>query len=63
MSNEKVWRAPLASPGKVRGPDPPGRLSLVSIYKMQGTPCVSQTEKAVEREQIPSNEQVLLTLV
>jgi hypothetical protein len=62
MSKEKVWRAPQARPGKLRSPDQPCRLSLVSIYKMQKkTRSISQTEKAVEREQIRSNEQVLPT--
>jgi hypothetical protein len=62
MSNEKFRRAPQACPGKLRGPDCSCRLSLVSIYKMQKNPrSISQTEKAVEREQIRSNEQILPT--
>ncbi len=49
-------------PWKLRGPDWPCRLSLVSIYKMQKKPSsISQTEEAVEWEQVWCKEQVLPT--
>jgi hypothetical protein len=52
MSNEIFRRAPLASPGNLRGPGPPGRLSFSIICQVQKTQ--SQTEEAVEWEQISS---------
>ncbi len=45
MSNGKVWRAPLASPGNLLGSDCPCRLSLVNIYKMQKPQVIMSNRK------------------
>jgi hypothetical protein len=62
MSNEKVWRAPQA--WQITGPGLAVQAKFGQYLQDAKNPrSISQTEKAVEWEQVWSNEQILPTPV